>query len=730
MANKRFSDFDLKSPILNTDYLVGFKQNGYLGPAEFKATFEELQNSLPNEFKYLGLDIKAGLQALSGNWQDTYVWVASASPAWSSTYSSVYELSSKWLDAYTTYSQNSATYLTSETDSQTLSFDEVSKLLTITNGNTVSLSSLTDYETSFAQSSANYESTYSTVATNSAIWLDGGTAVDLLLRSIVRGLSGQLISVFSTVQASSAVSWNVSALSGAWQSTYTTVANTSADKWINLHDVTYNELVGLKASNKLNPGQFYKITDFQLKWWNQSINDLTVKSSQVEPLIVLALSPNGIAREAFSEMYPDDVVYYDIDAATSATWGNLNTTIDIPDFKGWIYRRINKTHNLDIAWDWRNITSNCCKADTSQIPDHNPATIYNRLDVVKTPSGRLIYSTADDNTNSDLMDPTAWLPLSPFNETRTYYPTDESGPAFSTTNDMSLDVPWVQLPPLTSTRIQQPTFTSSVAIQGMLRLIKCRNVTINGGSNNVIIGTDFRDNLIGTDFNNNLINTDFQNNTIKNGFSNNVVGYMFDSNSIGDDFKRNVVRNNFQNNTIKDDLFSNNIGAFFVSNTVYNDFKYNVVGNSFFLNDLENSFYGNAIGNNFNKNEIGNGFIFNDVSNDFRRNEIHDSCLTFFNLLTSFHFYTDYHVDVFRNACNEVRLRYFNCTDQLVVTDIDTSPYAVAAITITSLPLVTVESVDGKLVVYSNSYQDVVYMLKLGMNLLRCIHQLLYLSMA
>jgi hypothetical protein len=78
-----------------------------------------------------------------------------------------------WNDVYTSYSTASSTFLTSETDSQTLSFDETTKDLSISNGNTVSLSALVDasaIDTGVRELTANWESTYNTVSALSAEW--------------------------------------------------------------------------------------------------------------------------------------------------------------------------------------------------------------------------------------------------------------------------------------------------------------------------------------------------------------------------------------------------------------------------------------------------------------------------------------------------------------------------------------------------------------------------------
>jgi hypothetical protein len=127
-------------------------------------------------------------------------------------------------------------FLTSETDNQTLSFDENTKDLTITNGNTVSLSALVDYETSYSENSAKYESVYTTVQDNSATtWNYQGTDV--------KDLTGKYESVYTTVQDNSATTWNyqgtdLKSLSSNWDSTYTTVQSNSSN-WI--QTLSFNE---------------------------------------------------------------------------------------------------------------------------------------------------------------------------------------------------------------------------------------------------------------------------------------------------------------------------------------------------------------------------------------------------------------------------------------------------------------------------------------------------------
>jgi len=115
-------------------------------------------------------------------------------------------------------------FLTSETDSQNLAYNEATYQLNISNGNFVNLSSI---NTTFAQNSSFWTSTYTTVQSNSATtWNYQGT--DL------KALSSNWQNTYTTVQNNSATIWNyqgtdLKSLSGNWQNTYTTVQNNSAE---------------------------------------------------------------------------------------------------------------------------------------------------------------------------------------------------------------------------------------------------------------------------------------------------------------------------------------------------------------------------------------------------------------------------------------------------------------------------------------------------------------------
>jgi hypothetical protein len=103
MATKNFTQFDLRTSLLTSDYIVGYKADG---SAEYKATVKQIVD------------------------------------------------------------------LVQDSDAQTLSFNEVDKNLSISSGNTVSLSALVDtsVDTGVRALTGNWQSTYTTVQTNSSSW--------------------------------------------------------------------------------------------------------------------------------------------------------------------------------------------------------------------------------------------------------------------------------------------------------------------------------------------------------------------------------------------------------------------------------------------------------------------------------------------------------------------------------------------------------------------------------
>jgi hypothetical protein len=473
-------------------------------------------------------------------------------------------------------------------------------------------------------------------------------------------------------------------LSGNWQSTFTTVQSNSAN-WNTAYDIatfysqnsailvqntTFTELTSLKASNQLKTGQQYVIDDFELKWINRDSVGTILRSNVTEPLLVLALGPNTISHEAYSTLHPEDIVYYDIDARTSTTW---YSGANIPEFKGWIYRRIDRLKNIDICWDWRYITNNCCRYDLDPVPVYSNTTTYSKGNVVKTTANKLYISIQNSNTGNAVTSLTWWRPATPFNnDSIFYYPTTETGASNFLETVFSLT-------PILSSRLGFPTFAefitefgsilysqgSNIASRPEVKDIRIegagannsynmvfvtnttnrtlRSILIGPGSfnnvvfgnnpngisgnaavNNIRIGGSFRGNFITNFFQNSIIGDNVQNNIFNMNFNNNIIDNNFQNNTvnrsagIGDVFQRNIVRTSCTGNFLGN--FQNNIiGGSFTNNVILNQQLNNVFGESCSNNILNTTSF-NKIGSQFSNNTTGTGFSYNTIENGCTNN--------------------------------------------------------------------------------------------------------------
>ena len=387
---------------------------------------------------------------------------------------------------------------------------------------------------------------------------------------------------------------------------------------INTISKTYAELKALKDASQLVAGQYYKITDFQLKWWNQSVNDISVKTSTtIEPLNVLAIAVNKFAVNAYSDLYPTDIIYYDFDAFS--VFGMIIEYGAINGIKGWINRRIDTTRNIDIPFDWRHMTVNCCRPNLSSIETWDSSKVYNQYDVVKIDNKLYycaVYVSRPSGTsplNSDI-----WRQLSPYREGLTYFPTNEQWGFKVYKPDGNY---LVNLPVDTSTRIQKYIFSNSdpESNQAVNYVDNARNIKIGPTSNsNIFLGIT-ENNTFGGSCGFNLFGTYFMGNLAGDYFNQNVTGTQCQLNNFGSTFAENIAGNvshyqYFKNNT-------------FISNTTKNHFPYGAERN-IFENNTDKNLFGyscrdNKISSYFKSNILPtNLFHENTLSQNFSNNKI------------------------------------------------------------------------------------------------------------
>lgn len=187
LSNKTFVDLlsttgivysqDGNSTQWNSAYTAVYSNSG-----KYDSTFTTV-NTNSSTWDYQGTDIKA----LTSNWQNTYTTVNTNSSRYDSVFTTVNTNSSSWVV---------------DTDSQTLSFNENNATLSITNGNTVSLSALSggsgtiSNETdpvfiTWAQAnSGRYDSIYTTFNSNSSNYQSTYTTVSAITGNLILGQLG------------------------------------------------------------------------------------------------------------------------------------------------------------------------------------------------------------------------------------------------------------------------------------------------------------------------------------------------------------------------------------------------------------------------------------------------------------------------------------------------------------------------------------------------------------
>lgn len=161
--------------------------------------------------------------------------VSAASAKWNSTYATVNAQSASNTSVYATVNANSAAWAIN-TDNQTLSFNSSNAVLTISSGNSISLSALSSQPVNLSDVSSNsakWNSAYSTVNANSTQWAINTDAQTLSFNNATAVLTisngnSVSLSALSATNASSVDLSEVSAASGKWNSTYTTVNAQSA----------------------------------------------------------------------------------------------------------------------------------------------------------------------------------------------------------------------------------------------------------------------------------------------------------------------------------------------------------------------------------------------------------------------------------------------------------------------------------------------------------------------
>jgi len=188
MATKNFTQFDLRTPLLTSDYIVGYTTNGL---AELKTTVQDIINLVPVSDSTI-------IQNASANWNSVYSYTNANSSLDQSARSFVNSNSANILNSYKGSNwvfANSATELS------------VTSVVNSTSANWNSVYSYTNANSSLDQSARSFVNSNSANILNSykgSNWVFANSATELSVTSVVNSTSANWNSVYSNVNANSA----------------------------------------------------------------------------------------------------------------------------------------------------------------------------------------------------------------------------------------------------------------------------------------------------------------------------------------------------------------------------------------------------------------------------------------------------------------------------------------------------------------------------------------------
>ena len=361
-------------------------------------------------------------------------------------------------------------------------------------------------------------------------------------------------------------------------------------------------------------------------------NTTDINTGDVEPLMVTALSADRLDAIAYSSLYPQDTIYYEVENNQDMVPGCT---------KGYIYRRIDEMQNNDFPMDFRNVKFR--RWEIAQPAWNNVDPSYAKGTIVRDPDSSALYISLVDGNDGDPTNvgSTTWEMLPYENETYlSPFPNEweivdaQKGVLYSHAN-----------------YFQDYHIYADVANYSMWHNNKIEKSASSIIENcNTVVLNMFSNNRIGYAFSNNTI-FDFLQNDVKDNFSGNLINSDFSMNNIDKEFKNNLIFTAFT---------SNRIGRGFICNIALNNFGYNNLGRNI---------YENFFGMDFNSNTIGNHFEYNTVRNNFVNNDAKDlvTGVDFTNIAIV---YDDFYKEIFNKQGDGFVIRYIDATNQLVITPI------------------------------------------------------------
>jgi len=314
-------------------------------------------------------------------------------------------------------------------------------------------------------------------------------------------------------------------------------------------EVTYVELLDLKTTSTLVPGQTYLLTDYETEYVQPTSNELML-SGVIEPLYILATDTNKLHNQCRSLLYPEDIVYYDV------------RNIHYGSSKGFIYRRIDTLKNNDIGTDWRHVKYRRWAVNVTSLL--TIGTSYALGNIVTDLSGQ-VYVCTKNHIYTGVEEIPFWFALPIFNGDFVSYL--DSGIRLRTSDTGPIIIP-----------VDSNTFQDSLMFE-----------IGEGNINNYIECRDIEELLYNT-----IIRGQFKNNRVTVSYFNHNTFWNFITNNIHANLGTNVVAM-FSGNTVSSVVqgFSDNILNEVTENTFNGSFRNNISTGRLSRSDVQD-FYGNT----------------------------------------------------------------------------------------------------------------------------------------
>ena len=443
-------------------------------------------------------------------------------------------------------------------------------------------------------------------------------------------------------------------------------------------EVTYSELVDKITGETLNTGSYYIITDFKTCYdqpdYDYNKNAITSEiyrdDTDVQPIVVFAISSNTISDVAYQPAYPNDRIRYDwtfssTERTSGVAYGRISERIDEFNnrtdydhrqikFKRYRYYeyQLNNPYNgtiqvsvvsgLTMSVSGTGINFNSIGVGNIVGFDDSAYKIYEIIDIVSDTEMTVTGLTTTSVSAGKKMYPTDW------DEYSSYYQNNVQGGSqfeeyytFEGTDNFNNYIGnhanlynWQENEFILANNVFHNRFIGNKFGDNCYNntfFDDCENNNVGNNFHNNITDDDFDGNVIGNDFYDNRITSNFYDNRIGENFYNNyIVQNSFYRNNImndfrdneisGGDFQNNEIGNQFNNNKIKEQFYKNDIGNGFYQNKIYWGAYGNLIGNGFNQNDIYCQFYDNVIGEYFYNNTLGD--ILNPSSREFYENRI------------------------------------------------------------------------------------------------------------